>query len=168
FIGKIFSIFFIGGALIWLIVFSLIVTGIIDVVPMTGDQSFASLYEFLQLVSPVNKSFSLIWIGILLVGFAGPLLSIAIGVRLLLGKVNKYFKLNFILLPAFIFVGIILGIMGAINSARDYEVYSEVENQHLTVNTNELQLEELPLIINNRRIVSNGGIDFISVQRGQI
>lgn len=168
FIGKIIGIFLIGGALIWLIVFTLIVSGIIDVVPMTGDQEFASLYEFLQLVTPVSKSFSLIWIGILLVGFAGPLLSIAIGVRLLLGNVNKYFKLNFIFLPAIIFVGIIFGIMGSINSARDYEVYSEVENQHLTINANELQLEELPLIVNNRRIVSNGGIDFISVQNGQI
>lgn len=168
FIGKMIGIFLIGGALIWLIVFTLIVTGIIDIVPMTGDQEFASLYEFLQLVTPVNKSFSLIWIGILLVGFAGPLLSIAIGVRLLLGNVNKYFKLNFIILPVFIFIGIILGIMGSINSARDYEVYSEVENQHLTINANELQLEELPLIVNNRRIVSNGGLNFISVQNGQI
>lgn len=168
FIGKICGVFFIVGALIWLIIFSLITSGVIDVVPMTGDQEFASLYEFLQLVSPVNKSFSLIWIGILLVGFAGPLLSIAIGVRLLLGKVNKYFKLNFIILPAIIFVGIILGIMGSINSARDYEVYSEVENQHLTINVDELQIEELPLIVNNRRIVSNGGIDFISIQNKQI
>ncbi|MNJ85133.1 DNA-binding transcriptional activator PspC [compost metagenome] len=167
-IGKIIGIFLIGGALIWLVVFTFIVTGIIDIVPMTGDQEFASLYEFLHLVTPVSKSFSLIWVGILLVGFAGPLLSIAIGVRLLLGNVNKYFKLNFIILPAFIFIGIILGIMGSINSARDYEVYSEVENQHLTINANELQLEELPLIVNNRRIVSNGGIDFISVQNGQI
>lgn len=168
FIGKIFGVFFIAGALIWLIIFTLIVTGAIDVVPMTGDQEFASLYEFLQLVSPVNKSFSLIWMGILLVGFAGPLLSIALGARLLLGKVNKYFKLNFIILPTIIFVGIVLGIMGSINSARDYEVYSEVENQHLAINVNELQLEELPLIVNNRRIVSNGGIDFISVHNGQI
>jgi phage shock protein PspC (stress-responsive transcriptional regulator) len=167
-IGKIFGVCFIAGALIWLIIFSLIASGIIDVVPMTGDQEYASLYEFLKLVSPVNKSFSLIWMGILLVGFAGPLLSIAIGTRLLLGKVNKYFKWNFILLPAVIFVGIILGIMGAINSARDYEVYSEVENQHLSINVTELKLEELPLIVNNRRIVSNGGIDFISIHRGQI
>lgn len=168
FIGKIVGIFLIGGAFIWLIIFSLVVSGIIDIVPMTGDQEFASLYEFLQLVSPVNKSFSLIWIGILLVGFASPLLSIALGVRLLIGKVNKYFKLNFIILPSFIFLGIILGIMGSINSARDYEVYSEVENQHLTIQADELQLEELPLIVNNRRIVSSGGIDFISIRHGQI
>ncbi len=168
FIGKIFGVFLIAGALIWLVIFSLVVSGIIDVVPMTGDQNFASLYEFLQLVSPVNKSFSLIWMGILLVGFASPLLSIALGVRLLIGKVNKYYKLNFILLPTAIFVGIILGILGSINSARDYEVYSEVENQHLAINLNELQLKELPIIVNNRRIVSTGGIDFISVQNNQI
>jgi phage shock protein PspC (stress-responsive transcriptional regulator) len=168
FIGKIVGVFFIGGALIWLIIFSLVVSGIITGVPMTGDQNFASLYEFLQLVSPVNSSFSLIWIGILLVGFAGPLLSIAIGVRLMMEKVNKYFKLNFIVLPVLIFVGIILGIMGAIHSARDYEVYSEVENQHVTVSSNELKIEELPMIVNNRRVVSNGGIDFINVQNNQI
>ena len=168
FIGKIFGVFLIAGALIWLVIFSLVVSGIIDVVPMTGDQNFASLYEFLQLVSPVNKSFSLIWMGILLVGFASPLLSIALGVRLLIGKVNKYYKLNFILLPTVIFVGIILGILGSINSARDYEVYSEVENQHLAMNLDELQLKELPIIVNNRRIVSTGGIDFISVQNNQI
>ena len=168
FIGKIFGVFLIAGALIWLIVFTLIVSGVIDVVPMTGDQNFASLYEFLQLVSPVNKSFSLIWMGILLVGFASPLLSIAFGVKLLIGKVNKYYKLNFILFPTVIFVGIILGIMGAINSARDYEVYSEVENQHLTLHISELQLKELPMIVNNRRVISNGGIDFISVHNRQI
>lgn len=168
FIGKILGVILITGALIWLIVFSLIVSGVIDVVPMTGDQNFASLYEFLQLVSPANKSFSLIWMGILLVGFAGPLLSIVFGIRLIIGKVNKYYKLNYILLPTFICIGVVLGVMGAINSARDYEVYSEVENQHLTINSDELQLEELPIIVNNRRIVSNGGIDFISVNKGQI
>ncbi len=168
FIGKIFGVFLIGGALIWLIIFSLIVSGIIDVVPMTGDQSFASLYEFLQLVSPVNKSFSLIWMGILLVGFAGPLLSIAIGVRLLIGKVNKYYKLNFILLPTVIFVGIILGIMGSVNSARDYEIQREVKNQELTVYSDQLQLEELPLMVNNKQITGTYGIDFISIHNGRI
>jgi phage shock protein PspC (stress-responsive transcriptional regulator) len=168
FIGKIVGIGFIAGALIWLIIFSLIVSGIIDVVPMTGDQEFASLYEFLQLVSPVNKSFSLIWMGILLVGFAGPLLSIAIGARLLLGKVNKYFKWNFIFLPVIIFIGIILGIIGSINSARDYEVYTWHPEQHLDIAVDELKLEELPLVINNQRIESSGGIDFISIRNGQI
>lgn len=168
FVGKIFGIGFIVGALIWLIVFSLIVSGVIDVVPMTGDQEFASLYEFLQLVSPVNKSFSLIWIGILLVGFAGPLLSIAIGARLLLGKVNKYFKWNFIILPTFIFIGIVLGIIGAINSARDYEVYAWSPIQSITVDSDELRMEELPLMINNSKIESSGGIDFISIRNGQI
>ena len=168
FIGKVFGVFLIAGALIWLIIFTLIVSGVIDVIPMTGDQNFASLYEFLQLVSPVNKSFSLIWMGILLVGFASPLLSIALGVKLLIGKLNKYYKLNFILFPTVIFIGIILGIMGSINSARDYEVYSEVENQHLALNISELQLKELPMIVNNRRVISNGGIDFISVQNKQI
>jgi phage shock protein PspC (stress-responsive transcriptional regulator) len=168
FIGKIFGVLFIAGALIWLIIFTLIVSGVIDVVPMTGDQEFASLYEFLQLVSPVNKSFSLIWMGILLVGFAGPLLSIAIGARLLLGKVNKYFKWNFIILPSFIFIGIVLGIIGSINSARDYEVYAWHPNEQLTIASDDLKLEELPLIINNSKIESSGGIDFISIKDGQI
>lgn len=168
FIGKIIGVGFIVGALIWLIVFSLIVSGIIDVVPMTGDQDFASLYEFLQLVSPVNKSFSLIWMGILLVGFAGPLLSIAIGARLLLGKVNKYFKWNFIILPSIIFLGIVLGAIGGINSARDYEQHSLHTNQSLTFNGNELRLEELPLMVNNQRIERSGGIDFISIHHGMI
>ena len=168
FIGKIIGVGFIAGALIWLIIFSLVVSGIIDVVPMTGDQEFASLYEFLQLVSPVNKSFSLIWMGILLVGFAGPLLSIAIGARLLLGKVNKYFKWNFILLPSIIFIGIVLGIIGSINSARDYEVYARSPIQTITIEAEELKLEELPLIINNAKIESSGGIDFISIRNGQI
>ena len=168
FIGKIFGVFLIAGALIWLVIFSLIVSGVIDVVPMTGDQNFASLYEFLQLVSPVNKSFSLIWMGILLVGFAGPLLSIAIGVRLLIGKVNRYYKLNFILLPTIIFVGILLGITGSINSARDYEIQREVKNQELTIASDQLQLEELPLIVNNKQITGTYGIDFISVHNGKI
>lgn len=168
FIGKIFGVFLITGAMIWLIIFSLIVTGVIDVVPMTGDQTFASLYEFLQLVSPVNKSFSLIWLGILLIGFASPLLSIAFGVRLLIGKVNKYYKLNYIILPTTIFIGITLGIIGSINSARDYEVYSWHPEQHLDIAVNELKLEELPLVINNQRIESSGGIDFISIRNRQI
>lgn len=168
FIGKAIGVSLIIGAMIWLIVFSLIISGIIDVIPMTGDQEFASLYEFLQLVSPVNKSFSLIWIGILLVGFASPLLSIAIGARLLLDKVNQYFKLNFIILPGIIFIGIILGIIGGINSARDYEVYAWHPNKQLTVSGQELKLEELPLVINNHRIDRSGGIDFISIRNGQV
>lgn len=168
FIGKIFGVFLIAGALIWLIVFSLIVSGLIDVVPMTGDQNYASLYEFLKLVSPVNKSFSLIWAGILLVGFASPLLSIAFGIRLLIGKVNKFYKLNYILFPTIICIGVILGFMGAINSARDYEIQREVKNQELTVNSDQLQLEELPLIVNNKQITGTYGIDFISVHNGKI
>ncbi|MGV3612078.1 MAG: PspC domain-containing protein [Fluviicola sp.] len=167
-IGKMFGVFLIGSALIWLITFSLIVSGIVDVVPMTGDQTFGSLYEFLQLVSPVNKAFSLIWMGILLVGFAGPLLSIAIGVRLIISKVNRYYKLNFILLPVIIVIGIFLGIIGGINSARDYEVYSWHPKQHLTIHTDQLIVEDLPLMINNQRIESSGGINFISIRNGQI
>ncbi|MNJ90956.1 DNA-binding transcriptional activator PspC [compost metagenome] len=168
FVGKIFGVFLIAGAFIWLIFFSLIVTGIIDVVPTTGDQDFASLYEFLQLISPVNKSFSLIWMGILLVGFASPLLSIAIGARLLLGKMNRYFRLNFILLPSIIFIGLILGMIGGVNSARDYEVYSWHSNKQLTVASEELILEELPLVINHHKVESSGGIDFISIRNGEI
>lgn len=168
FIGKMFGILLIAGALIWLIIFSLIVSGVIDVVPMTGDQSFASLYEFLQLVSPISKSFSLIWMGILLVGFASPLLSIALGARLLIGKVNKYYKLNFIFLPTILFIGVILGIIGSINSARDYEVYAWHASKEMTFPSEDLRLEELPLIINNHKVESSGGIDFISIRNGQI
>ena len=167
-IGKIFGIFLIVGALIWLVVFSLIVTGVIDVFPLTGDQEYASLYEFLQLVSPVNKSFSMIWLGILLVGFASPLLSIAFGVRLLIGKVNKYYNLNFIFLPSLIFIGFLLGIIGGINSARDYEIQREVKNQELTIDSDQLQLEELPLMVNNKQVTGTYGIDFISIYNGRI
>jgi phage shock protein PspC (stress-responsive transcriptional regulator) len=167
-IAKIIGVFFILGACIWLVVFSLIVSGIIDFVPMTGDQEFASMYEFLQLVTPANQSFSLIWNGILMVGFAGPLLSIVLGVRMVLGNLPKYFKIAFIVLPVIIAVGLIFGLIGGLKTGRDYEVYAEIENQHLTFNTPTLTIEELPVMFRNRKVIATGGVDFFAIENGQL
>lgn len=167
-IGKMIGLFLVVSSIIWIVTFSLIITGFIDVIPMTGDDSYASIFEFLTLIVPSGKSMLMIWLSTLIIGYACPLLAIAVGVKLILGNVNRFYKINFIVFPSLIFIGIFLGIIGSIQTARDYEVNSEIENQHLIINTDQLELQELPLIINNRRVTSLRGIDFISIKNNQI
>lgn len=167
-LAKIIGIFFIMGSVMWLIGFSLIITGIIDIVPTSGDNGFSSLYEFLKLISPIDKSFMTIWTSVLMIGFAGPLLGIAIGLRLTVENLSKHFKWSFILLPVIIGIGIILGILGGINSARDYAVSAKTPVMSISKDLNELIVDEMPLMINNSRVEGSDGIEFLSIHNNKI
>jgi phage shock protein PspC (stress-responsive transcriptional regulator) len=79
-IGKVFGVFMIIGALFWLTIFTLITSGVIDFFPTTGDQQYASLYEFLHLVAPHDSGFITMWWSILLIGFGSPLFAIRLEV----------------------------------------------------------------------------------------
>ena len=167
-IGKLVGLGLIVSSLIWLTAFSLLISGVIDFIPTTGDQNYASLYEFLQLVNPVTSNFQIMWWSILLLGFAGPFLAIVIGSRLLLGKATRFFTINFIIFPLLIGVGIVFAIITGIQTSRDFAVYAEVENQHISGKFDALYVDELPHYTNNQRIVSTGGLDFINIEKGYI
>lgn len=167
-VGKLIGLGLIVGALVWLTIFSLFISGVIDFIPTTGDQNYASLYEFLQLVNPIASNFQLMWWSILLLGFAGPFLAIVIGSRLLLGKATRFFTINFIVFPILLGLGVVFAIITGIQTSRDFAVYAEVENQHISGKFNALYIEELPHFTNNQRIVSTGGIDFINIEKGRI
>jgi phage shock protein PspC (stress-responsive transcriptional regulator) len=167
-IGKVFGVFLIVGALFWLTVFSLIATGVIDFFPVTGDQHYASLYEFLHLVTPHDNGFLTMWWSILLIGFGSPLLAITIGSRLLLGKKMRFFTINFIIFPTVIGVGIVLAIISGVQTSRDFAVYSEIELQHVSGKFDALYIKELPHFTNKQLIFRTGGVDFINLKNGRI
>jgi phage shock protein PspC (stress-responsive transcriptional regulator) len=167
-IGKIIGIGMIGGAAIWLILFTLTVSGIIDFIPTTGDSDYTSVHDFLQLVAPVNSTFNLMWAAILIVGFAGPLLAILLGARLIMERSTRFFKVSLIILPVILAVGIVCGIVSGLKTGRDFAVFEGITRQHWTTNTNQLIIEEMPHYVNNQRIVSTGGFDFIYIHHGKI
>lgn len=167
-LSKIVGFGLISGAIIWIVLFSLVVSGVIDFIPTTGDQEFASLYEILQLVSPVDHSLTLIWTAILMVGFGGPIFAILLGSRMIMGRSNNYYKISLMVLSSVIGVGFFLGLIGGIKTARDYEVGEKTENQHLTFNSDQLIIQELPEIIDGHRVISTDGIDFIAIENKQL
>lgn len=167
-IAKLIGIALIGAASIWLVLFSLTISGVIDFIPTTGDAEYTSIHDYLRLVTPVENTFNLMWTAILLVGFFAPLLGILFGTRLLMEKSNRFFKVNLIILPVIIAIGIICGIVSGLQTGRDFAVFAEVERQHLTTNTDHLIIEELSHYTNNQRIVSTGGFDFTNIRHGKI
>ncbi len=167
-IGKVAGVFLIAGSLFWLTVFALIVTGVIDFFPTTGDQHYASLYEFLHLIAPHENGLLSMWWSILLIGFGSPLLAITIGSRLLLGKKMRFFTVNFVIFPVMIGVGIILAIISGVQTSRDFAVYSEVELQHVSARYDALYVKELPHFTKHQRVFRTGGIDFINLKNGRI
>jgi phage shock protein C len=165
---RLLGLLLIGFATLWLIFFTLTVTGLIDFIPITGDKEYASMYDFLHITAPVGNTFDLLWASILLTGFAAPLLAIALGIRLIMDKGHRALKISFIALPLIIITGIICGAISGMQIGRDFAVYEGFEQQHLTSNTNSLVVSELPHYYAGRRIVSSGGVDFINVKNGVV
>lgn len=155
-------------AAIWLIFFTLTITGIIDFVPTTGDEQYTSLYSFLQLVASDDKTFDLMWLSILIVGYGIPLFGILFGTRLLTGVSNRFLKINLIAIPVIIFCGLVLGLISGLQTGRDFAVYEKIERQQFTTNANQLFVEELPHYSHNQRIISTGGVDFINIRHGRV
>lgn len=167
-IAKLIGIGMIGFASVFLILFTLTTSGIIDVIPTTGDEEYTSLHDMLRIVSPVDDTFTLMWSGILLVGFAGSALFILLGTRLLIGKPTRFLRLSLITLPVLIAIGMVLGLVSGLQTGRDFAVYPEVMRQHLTTNANQLTIEEMPHYYNNQRVLSSRGVDFIHIRNGMV
>jgi phage shock protein PspC (stress-responsive transcriptional regulator) len=166
---KIVGIVLIGFASLGLIFFTLTVTGLIDFIPMTGDEEYASVHDFLQIAVSDNRTFDLMWTGILLAGSAAPLLGIAIGTRLLMDRKSpRPLRIALITLPVVIVIGIICGAVSGAQIGRDFAVYESFEQQQLTSNTHHLVVSELPHYYAGRRIVSSGGVDFVNVKNGMV
>jgi phage shock protein PspC (stress-responsive transcriptional regulator) len=166
--AKLFGIALIASSFVFLLFFTLTITGAIHFIPTTGDQEYTSVHDVLRLVSPVNHTFNLMWTGILLVGFGVPLLNILFGTRLLMEKSNRFFKINLIIFPVIIGIGILFGVISGLQTVRDFAAPGKIEKQHLTTNTDHLIVSELPHYSGQHRIVSGGGFDFIQIRNKRI
>lgn len=167
-VGKIFGVGLLSFSLISLLIFSLIVSGIIDIIPTTGDENYTSFHDFMQLVISDSQAFTITWIAILIVGFSLPLIGILIGTRLMMNIQNKFFKYNLVLFPSLLSFGVILGIIGTLQTVRDFAVNKKINGKEFTSNAPKLILEEMPEYVNGHRVISSGGIDFVSIENGRI
>lgn len=167
-VGKIFGIGLLSFSLIALLIFSLIVSGVIDIIPTTGDENYTSFHDFMQIVISDQQTFGITWIAILLVGFSLPLMGILVGTRLLTNIQNRFFKVNFIVFPILISCGVALGIIGVLQTVRDFAKNEKISVQEFTSNAPKLILEEMPQYVNGHRVVSSGGIDLLSIENGLI
>lgn len=167
-LGKIFGIGLLSFSLISLLIFSLIVSGIIDIIPTTGDENYTSFHDFMQLVISDSQTFSITWTAILIVGFCLPLIGILLGTRMIMKVQNTFFKINLVLFPSLLSFGVILGIIGTLQTVRDFAVNKKISGKEFTSNAPKLILEEMPEYVNGHKVLSSSGIDFISIEKGQI
>ena len=54
--GKLIGIGMVGLSFLWLIFFTLTVTGTVDFIPVTGDSEYTSFHDFMQLVASMSRS----------------------------------------------------------------------------------------------------------------
>lgn len=167
-VGRIFGIGILIMSFCWLVFFALSVTGLIEFIPTSGDQSYSSIHDFLHLAIPVDGTFNLIWTAILLIGTSLCILTLLTGIRLLLQRNHSFLRINFIIFPILLVIGICFAIVGGVQISRDFAVYAEVEQQHFTTNVAHLNVKELPVYSGKKRIVSTGGIDFMDISKGSI
>jgi len=153
---------------LWLIFFTLTITGVIDFIPTTGDEEYTSLHDFFKIAVPVNKTFTLMWCSMLLIGFSAPLYGFLIGTRLILQRATRFFKVNLVIFPTLIGIGIICGIISGVQISRDLAVYRNLERAKMTSNADVLIIDEIAEYYNNQRVVSSGGIDFFNIRHGKV
>lgn len=167
-ISKIIGLGMLGFSSLFLIGFTLTVTGVLDVFPVTGDKEYATLYEYLGLFIPGNKALSLMWNSILIMGIAAPLIGIILGIRILIQKKSRFFTYSLIILPILFVTGIFMAIIASIQIARDFEVEKEFENNHLVLDSKILEIEVAPEYVNNKKVTNSSGIDFFHIEKGFI
>ena len=167
-LGKVFGVIFIFFSFTSLISFILLQSGNIEVVPVSGDATYTSLRSLLHLAVPSNQAFQLFWTAIWLIGLGFPLFFMTLGIRMLLGKAKRIISFALLTIAASIVIGIIVAVFGGVTIARDYSVVTEIENTTLTSSADSLFLEELPMISNNKKIVTSKGIDFIQIENKRI
>ena len=166
--ARIIGVGIIIGSALWLIFFTLTITGAIDFIPTTGDEEYTSLHDFLKIAVPVNKTFTLMWFSMLLIGFSAPLYGFLIGTRLILQRATRFFKINLIVFPTLLGVGIICGIISGVQIGRDFAVPEALDRTKITSNVDVLIIDEIPEYYNNQRISSSGGFDFFHIKNGRV
>lgn len=167
-LGKLFGIMFIFFSFIWLLSFTLLLSGNIEVIPITGDFHYTSLKSLLALALPVSQTFQLYWAAIWLIGLGAPFFFITLGIRMLLGNSKKLISFALLLFTGAVIVGIILAIIGGVQIARDFSVVTEIENKQITTHVDSLYLEELPSFSDNKKIITTKEIDFIQIENKRI
>ncbi len=167
-IGKIMAVAFITISSLWLVGFTLVVTGVIDFFPVTGDQQYASLYEYSKLAGPTDGSIGLFWNSLLLTGYSAPVIGIILGTRILMRKKSRFFTYSMIALPAAFATGIILLIISSVQTIRDFSVEGEVENKHIVIDADSLQVEEVTQYIDNKKVTNTAGFEFTRIENGRI
>ena len=168
-VSKIIGIGMIGFASLFLIGFTLVVSGVLDVFPVTGDQNYATFHEYLKLLIPEDRSsVSLMWFSILLTGFSGALIGLVLGTRILLNSKSRFFSISMIFLPVVLTTGIIMIIISSIHTLRDYETDAERGGQQYTIHGEQLNIKQLDEYIGNKKVLSSSGIDFINITNNRI
>lgn len=167
-ISKLMAIGFLISAFMWLVGFTLLVTGILAVFPVSGAQEYTTFHEYLSLVVPPNRALDLVWNSILITGYTAPLIGIVVGIRLLMRKKSKVFTYSIILLPIIMACGILMGVIGTVQTVRDFAVDAKIENQHIVIDAPYMNIEQPIEYVGDRKLVNSDGIDFIHIENGRI
>ena len=154
---------FVLFSVIWLIGFTLTVTGFLDVFPITINQRYATMYEYLSLVcANSGESLSLLWNSILITGFSLPLLGIVLGTRILLNKKNKPLMYALIGLPIIVAIGVVMLIVGSFRTARDFTNAPDKVTETKTFDLDSINIVQLESFQGKNKIRSSG---FLNMER---
>jgi phage shock protein PspC (stress-responsive transcriptional regulator) len=168
-LAKAFGIGIIIFSSLWLVGFTLMTTGILQIFPVSGDQNYASFYESLSLVCPTGDyALTLMWWSIVITGFTMPLFGLLLGTRILFNKKTKAMNYGLIGLPIVIGIGFTLIIVSSIHTMRDYEVYQEIENSHHSIDADEVNVKQFVEYSGNKKVTNGGGINFMHISNGRI
>lgn len=170
-VGKGIRIFGLIGmiiVLISLLVFTPIALGWIDIIPVTGDHSYISIRDFYAFFYPTGSSMNLAWYGTLLFAYSLAFLLLISGYTMYTGFKNSIIKVANSLLGILTGVGVVMIVFGSIQMGRDYELSTSIQYKHIELDAPELIIDELPLIIENRVVADNDGLDFIWLKNQRI
>jgi phage shock protein PspC (stress-responsive transcriptional regulator) len=165
---KIFAVLLLVFVSMVTFIFAAIAFGWLDVIPVTGDKSYASLHEFFSLFFPAGKALDFVWYGMLIFVFSLALICLVSCYSMLTAGNKRFVKIINTAGGIALGFAVLLIVLGSIQTARDYEVKAEIENAHTTINASKLFIEEVPLVINNRLVTGNDGLDFIWLKQGRI
>lgn len=166
--SKIIGFGFLAATFLFTILYFLIITGLVDIFPISGDENYASLYQTLQLFCEADHGLDLVWYSIISGGIGIILTGFAIGIRLILGRKNSYLRGASFTGFAIIGMAVVTGVLGGIQSARDFSTYQQIDNQSITINAPYLNIEKAPTYFKNKPVTNGGGIDFIRIENNSI
>lgn len=162
---RVVGVFILVGTLIYLLFATLISTGILDIIPTTGDEYYISIYEFLQMVVGDQSNLNLIWIGGLMGAFAIGFFWLIIGTRMVTSNYAKALRYGII---SMIFIGILggaLATIGGIKTSREFAESNRLEKQSLTLNNEQLKIDLLPTFYRSHKVADTDGFDFLNFDK---